>query len=206
MYPLILNVDEIRRLNRDAANVRCCELKKHWAWSLHYDLRLEYGGWLISFVLVDGPSCYADERRLAIRMPDHDPKYLVSERIIPKGKPGAGPTIVWDKGAWIVAPGYEDIPACMRNGRLEFVFNNAKLRGKWVLQRRPGNAWRVENAEWDLIKQADEFARERSMPDICVTDPNSVVSGRTVDDPDVGKKKPVQSASMLLPLEYPETA
>ena len=78
-------------------------IKKHWAASLHYDVRFEY--WsplgkleLASFVIREGPSLDPTCKRRAIRVGDHDVRYMDSERVIPPGKDGAGPMLVWDKG------------------------------------------------------------------------------------------------------------
>ena len=168
--------------NRDAANRRKCGVKKHRATSLHYDFRLEFEDVLLSWVVPDGPSYRAGEYRIAIRVGDHDPKYLPSERVIPPGSYGAGPIMLWDIGYWVPLPGYEDIREGMRNGCLRFMLDCCKLKGIWTLRRRtpmePGEHTQI----WDLIKEPDQFARSEDEPDILVEAPDSVSTGRTLEE------------------------
>ena len=168
--------------NRLAANRRRSVIKKHRATRLHYDFRFEDGGVLISFVLPEGPSYRAGESRIAVRVEDHDPRYMRSERVIPRGGYGAGPVMLWDKGAISLLPGYENVQECLRNGCLRFTLECHKLKGNWTLYRhsnaRPGGRGEV----WELIKEEDQFARDEGAPDILVEAPNSVSTGRTLEE------------------------
>jgi bifunctional non-homologous end joining protein LigD len=175
--------------NRSAANRRRCAVKKHRATRLHYDLRLEFGGVLLSWALPEGPSYRAGECRIAIRVQDHDPEYMTSERVIPHGERGAGTIMLWDEGTYVSRPGYEDIRECLRNGYLPFTFECHKLKGNWALRRyseaRPGGRREV----WELIKEEDEFARGESEPDIVINAPNSVSTGRTLEEIEQDQQK-----------------
>ena len=58
---------------------RVYAMKKHDATRLHYDLRLEWNGVLLSWALTEGPSCNARVVREAIEMADHRRAYLLFE-------------------------------------------------------------------------------------------------------------------------------
>ena len=188
--------------NRDAANRRHYGMKEHLASQHHYDLRLRFEDVLLSWVLPYGPSTRLGERRIAIRVADHDYRYLTSERVIPEGKYGAGPLLLWDEGFWIALRGHENIPGCLSNGCLKFMLDSHKLNGVWTLQRRQSGSPGHTNKNWDLIRERDQFASGKNTPDITLAAPYSVLSGRTLEEiRQYGNKKPVKRASMPLLFE-----
>ena len=65
---------------------------RHRATRLHYDLRLEVGGTLVSWALPRGPSMEPLAKRRAARTEDHPIEYLDFEDVIPAGEYGA-----WDQ-------------------------------------------------------------------------------------------------------------
>ena len=198
----LLSFGETSKHNREAANRRRYGMKEHLASRHHYDFRLGFESVLLSWVLPYGPSTCSGERRIAILVGDHPYEYLTSERVIPEGKYGAGPVLLWDEGFWITLPGYEDIPTCLSNGSLRFMLESHKLNGVWTLQRRRSVSPDRSNKNWDLIKELDPFASDKNIPDIMLSAPRSVLSGRTLDEvQQYGNKKPVKRASMPLLLE-----
>ena len=64
-------------------------VKLHDATRLHYDFRLEYAGFLKSWVVPDGPCLDANENRSAIQVDDH--KIRDFEGTIPAGLYGMEP-------------------------------------------------------------------------------------------------------------------
>lgn len=74
----------------------CIQL--HNARNLHYDLRLEKDGVLLSWAIPKGLPLKKGIKRLAIRTEDHPMKYLTFEGSIPKGEYGAGEMWVYTKG------------------------------------------------------------------------------------------------------------
>lgn len=125
-------------------------IHEHHATNLHFDLRLEIGGVLKSWAVPKGVSMNAADKRLAIEVPDHSLSYIDFEGTISEGKYGAGRVAVWDNG-WFETK--DDAARQLANGRLNFAFHGAKLRGWFSLVRMKGR-----DKQWLIIKTADEFA------------------------------------------------
>ncbi len=157
-------------------------MKKHNSASLHYDLRLGWNGVLKSWAIPLGPNDCAGERREAIQVEDHRREYLGFEGVIAKWKYGAGTVMLWDGGMWEPLPGYADVDASLRNGRLMFTLFGEKLKGVWTLKRRNENLQNEKKPIWDLLKEPDSFARNGHHGDILEEAPNSVKSGKTLEE------------------------
>ncbi|MCJ8142256.1 DNA ligase D [Ancylobacter sp. A5.8] len=153
-------------------------IQKHAARRLHYDLRLEMDGVLKSWAVTRGPSLVPGEKRLAVHVEDHPLDYGSFEGTIPKGQYGGGTVMLWDTGSWTPVGdphhGYE-------KGHLEFDLHGEKLSGRWHLvrmQRRRGE--KADN--WLLIKGEDDAARPEGGDDILDERPESVKTGRSLDE------------------------
>jgi len=146
-------------------------VQRHSARNLHYDLRLEMGGTLVSWAVPKGPSPNPVDKRLAMKVEDHPVEYVDFEGVIPEGEYGAGPVIVWDQGTWVPKADPEE---GLQKGKLLFELRGYKLRGVWTLVKTR----QAENS-WLLIKERDDQVDEggtESYPD------DSIYSGLTVEE------------------------
>jgi bifunctional non-homologous end joining protein LigD len=155
-------------------------IQKHDATRLHYDFRLEIGGVLTSWAIPKGPSLDPRDKRLAMQTEDHPLEYGTFEGIIPEGEYGGGPVLLWDRGTWTPVG---DPAAALRAGELKFTLSGEKLHGGWALVRLRGRDRRDRNGRsWLLVKERDEYARPAGKLSITEAHPESVVSGRRIEE------------------------
>jgi bifunctional non-homologous end joining protein LigD len=157
-------------------------IQKHAASHLHYDFRLGWNGVLKSWAVAKGPSYSVKDRRLAVQVEDHPMEYGGFEGTIPKGQYGGGTVMVWDQGTWAPQPGHEDVDAGLRDGSLKFTLSGTKMHGKWTLVRMGGHAAEERKPNWLLIKEHDEFERGPDDPAVTDVEPNSAVTGRSLEE------------------------
>lgn len=148
-------------------------VQRHRARQLHYDLRLELDGVLVSWAVPKGPTLDADVRRLAAHVEDHPVAYYDFEGNIPAGEYGGGDVIVWDWGTWTPAPG-TDPQQALADGDLHVDLDGSKLAGRFALVRRGD-----DDRTWMLFKKHDDHAVAGWDPE---DHPLSVKSGRTNDE------------------------
>ena len=152
-------------------------VQRHRARRLHYDLRFEIDGVLVSWAVPKGPTLDPDVRHAAIHVEDHPIEYLDFEGVIPSGQYGGGDVIVWDTGTW--QPHATDDPAAaVAAGDFHADLEGAKLRGRFILVRR-GEQERIGKEQWLLLHKHDEYAVKGWNPEDY---PRSVLSGRTNEE------------------------
>lgn len=153
-------------------------IQEHAASSHHFDLRLEVDGALVSWAVPKGPSTDPRQKRLATRTEDHPVDYLDFEGVIPPDEYGGGSVIVWDAGTYgnLTERDGEPVPVAdaIDDGHLSVWLEGKKLRGGWALTHFRGED------DWLLVKHDDDEADARRNP--TSTQPESVLSGRTVDE------------------------
>ncbi|MDX2166935.1 MAG: DNA ligase D [Deltaproteobacteria bacterium] len=147
-------------------------VQQHAARRLHWDLRLEIGGVLVSWAVPRGPSVDIKERRLAVQTEDHPLEYAGFEGLIPAGNYGAGAMIVWDAGRYRTVDGVAPADG-LAAGKLDLELIGHKLRGRWALVRTKGE----DGRQWLFFKKADA-ASGGAEP--VLAQPASVLSGLTV--------------------------
>jgi bifunctional non-homologous end joining protein LigD len=155
-------------------------IQKHAASHLHYDFRLGWNGVLKSWAVAKGPSYVTADKRLAVQVEDHPMEYGGFEGIIPPGQYGGGTVMLWDQGTWEPQAAYPDVDAGLRDGSLKFLLHGTKMQGKWALIRMKPRP-RETKPTWLLIKEHDPFERTPTDPAITEAEPNSVVTGRSLD-------------------------
>jgi bifunctional non-homologous end joining protein LigD len=157
-------------------------VQRHRATRLHYDMRLEIGGVLVSWAVPRGPTLDPAQRRLAVRTEDHPIEYFDFEGTIPAGEYGAGDVIVWDWGTF--TPEETDDPAAaLASGELKFRVDGERIRGRFTIIRTGGKrdafGRKSDPDQWLLIHKRDEAA----VPGWDAEDhPTSVKTGRTNDE------------------------
>lgn len=150
-------------------------VQRHRARRLHYDLRFEIDGVLVSWAVPKGPTLDPDVRRMAVHVEDHPLEYQDFEGVIPAGEYGGGDVIVRDRGTW--EPHDTDDPArAVADGDFHADLYGEKLRGRFVLVRRGGPS---DREQWLLLHKHDEDAVRGWDPE---DHPRSVLSGRTNDE------------------------
>lgn len=100
-------------------------IQKHDATKLHYDLRLEKNGVLLSFALPKKPPQRKGIKRLAIPTEDHPLEYANFSGRIPEGFYGAGRVEIYDKGYYV--------PIEFGDDKIVLKLYGEKLKGKYCL-------------------------------------------------------------------------
>ena len=160
----------------DDEGARRFVVQRHRARRLHYDVRFEIDGVLVSWAVPRGPSLDPAAKRQAIHVEDHPIEYLTFEGVIPKGEYGGGDVIVWDRGTW--EPHATDDPAkAVASGELHADVYGEKLRGRFILVRTGRNG--DDQKQWLMFHKRDEHAVKGWDPE---DHPASVLSGKTNDE------------------------
>jgi bifunctional non-homologous end joining protein LigD len=100
-------------------------IQEHSATRLHWDLRLEHEGVLLSWAVPNGIPQTPDENRKAVHTEDHPLEYLDFHGEIPKGNYGAGTMTIWDRGTYV--------PEKIRDREVIVVFNGGRVHGRYAL-------------------------------------------------------------------------
>ena len=79
---------------------------EHYARRLHWDVRLERNGVLVSWAVPKGLPLSPETNHLAVHTEDHPIEYATFSGEIPRGEYGGGKVILWDRGttSWKSGP------------------------------------------------------------------------------------------------------
>ncbi len=158
-------------------------VQRHDASTLHFDVRLEIEGVLVSWAVPKGPSTDPRDKRLATRTEDHPLDYADFEGVIPEGY-GAGTVVVWDRGDYMNLTTDEDgaevaVGEALRRGHLKVRLDGEKIHGGYAFTHTKVGG---DVSNWLLVKVDDGGADRRRVP--ARTEPESVLSGRTNEEVD----------------------
>lgn len=103
---------------------------EHHATALHWDLRLERDGVLVSWAVPKGLPADPKRNHLAVHVDDHELKYATYTGHIGEGQYGAGQVTIWDSGT------YETEKWTDRE--VKFVLHGHRTQGRFVLFRTDG--------------------------------------------------------------------
>jgi bifunctional non-homologous end joining protein LigD len=114
-------------------------VQEHSARSMHWDLRLEHEGTLVSWAVPKGIPADPQRNNLAVRTEDHPLEYLDFEGDIPAGNYGAGTMRIYDRGT------YETHK--WRDREVMVTFHGERVRGRYVLFRTSDKNWMIHRMD-----------------------------------------------------------
>ncbi|MHB8533307.1 MAG: DNA polymerase ligase N-terminal domain-containing protein, partial [Solirubrobacteraceae bacterium] len=118
-------------------------IHEHHARRLHWDLRLERDGVLVSWAVPKGMPEEPGENRFAAHTEDHPIEYLDFHGEIPAGSYGAGQMTIWDQGT------YECLKWEPR--KVEVLLHGERLKARYALfpieQKDPPKDWMVHRMD-----------------------------------------------------------
>ncbi len=127
-------------------------IQEHHARRLHWDVRLEHKGVLVSWAVPKGLPVDDDSVRLAVPTEDHPLEYASFSGEIPKGEYGGGLVKIWDRGRYDVKLWTPD--------KIEVTLHGTQVRGAYIFFRGNKNKnWMVrrisppQRADWQPIPE-----------------------------------------------------
>lgn len=119
--------------------VRRFVVHEHHARRLHWDLRLEHDGVLLSFAVPRGIPPDPARNHLAVHTEDHPVEYLDFEGEIPAGQYGAGSMRIFDSGTY-------DLHA-FEEAKITLTLHGSRVRGRYALFRTDGDDWMIHRVD-----------------------------------------------------------
>jgi DNA ligase D-like protein (predicted polymerase)/DNA ligase D-like protein (predicted 3'-phosphoesterase) len=141
-------------------------IQEHHARRLHYDVRLERHGVLVSWAVPKGLPREPGTIRLAVHTEDHPMEYAQFEGDIPTGEYGAGQMSIWDRGTYETVKWQDD--------EVEVVFHGERVEGAFVFFRKkeqPGWNTRGGKDDW-MVRRKGERAKPSEPVTVRVEDRN----------------------------------
>jgi bifunctional non-homologous end joining protein LigD len=134
-------------------------IQEHHARRLHYDVRLERNGVLVSWAvpknLPDAPSV----NHLAVHTEDHPMEYLTFAGEIPRGEYGGGKVIVWDTGTYETEKFNDNPPdGPEKGGEVIVTLHGKKIDGRYALIQTDGKSWLAHRMKEQKNPHAGDLA------------------------------------------------
>ncbi|MEV5408470.1 DNA polymerase ligase N-terminal domain-containing protein [Thermopolyspora sp. NPDC052614] len=126
-------------------------IQEHHARRLHWDLRLERDGVLVSWAVPKGLPRDPSTNHLAVHTEDHPLEYAAFEGEIPKGEYGGGRVLIWDRGT------YETEKWTERE--VKVVLHGSQVSGRYVLFQTDGKNWMVHRMDPPLDPAEEPLPR-----------------------------------------------
>jgi bifunctional non-homologous end joining protein LigD len=180
-------------------------VQEHRARALHWDVRLERAGVLVSWAVPKGLPLEPRVRRLAVQTEDHPLEYGRFEGDIPEGEYGSGSVTIWDRGRYECDKWSED--------EVMVVLHGTRLQGRYVLIHTEGRNWivqRMDAADEDrrplppLIRPMLATSGELPSPDAAWGFEFKWDGIRAVAYVDGGRMRLVSRNDRDVPVSYPE--
>jgi bifunctional non-homologous end joining protein LigD len=123
------------RRPRTRPGQRTFVIQEHHARSLHWDLRLERDGVLVSWALPKGLPESPERNHLAVHTEDHPLEYATFAGEIPRGEYGGGKMTIWDTGHYEVEK--------WSDTEVKFVLHGERSSGSFVLFQTKDRNWMI---------------------------------------------------------------
>jgi bifunctional non-homologous end joining protein LigD len=114
-------------------------IQQHHARALHWDLRLERDGVLVSWAVPRGIPRDPDRNHLAVQTEDHPMEYATFSGEIPAGEYGGGTMTIYDSGTYTTEK--------WRDREVMIVLSGARVSGRYVLFRTDGKNWMIHRMD-----------------------------------------------------------
>ncbi len=114
-------------------------IQEHHARSMHWDLRLEHDGVLLSWAVPRGIPIDPKRNNLAVHTEDHPLEYLEFEGDIPRGEYGGGSMRVWDRGRYEAHK--------MNDDEVIVTLHGDRARGRYALFQTDGDNWMIHRMD-----------------------------------------------------------
>jgi bifunctional non-homologous end joining protein LigD len=114
-------------------------IQEHHATALHWDLRLERNGVLVSWAIPRGLPPDPQRNHLAVHTEDHPLEYATFSGEIPAGEYGGGSMTIWDRGHYDLEK--------WRADEVIVVLRGERAQGRYALFRTDGKNWMIHRMD-----------------------------------------------------------
>jgi bifunctional non-homologous end joining protein LigD len=114
-------------------------IQEHHARRLHWDLRLERGGVLVSWAVPKGIPPDPKTNHLAVHTEDHPLEYATFSGEIPHGEYGGGTMTIWDRGTYQTEK--------WSDREVKIVLHGGRVSGRYVLFQTNGRNWMIHRMD-----------------------------------------------------------
>jgi len=114
-------------------------IQQHHARRLHWDLRLERGGVLVSWAVPRGIPRDPARNHLAVHTEDHPLEYAEFSGVIPQGEYGGGRMTIYDRGTYVTEK--------WRDKEVVVVLQGSRVSGRYVLFHTNGKDWMIHRMD-----------------------------------------------------------
>jgi bifunctional non-homologous end joining protein LigD len=114
-------------------------IQQHHARALHWDLRLERDGVLVSWAVPRGVPRDPHRNHLAVHTEDHPLEYAEFAGDIPAGEYGGGHVTIYDRGTYTTEK--------WRDDEVIVTFSGSRVTGRYVLFQTRGKDWMIHRMD-----------------------------------------------------------
>ena len=114
-------------------------IQEHHARRLHWDVRLERDGVLVSWAVPKGLPPDPKTNHLAVHTEDHPLEYAAFEGEIPRGEYGGGQMFIWDRGHYDVEK--------WTDREVKVILHGSRVEGRYVFFRVRDTDWMVHRMD-----------------------------------------------------------